>query len=338
MKNKVRKRSLFFYKKCFRGHYDSRYLISDYKRLYVGFSHNKTHREQGSSGGIGTEISSFLLENKLVDKVIGVGFSKDPPYLPEYQTVEDVKEVTQISGSKYIYMSFYPLRKLIESEKEKKLAVFLQPCFIKAVRKMQKNEYRNIHYIISFFCGYNITREATDYLIKKAKVKKEDIAEISYRWGEYPGGFMVRTKDDQMVNFGKECYEIVDLMFLRRGCKQCHLYMGEGADIVLGDAWIKSLQNASIVIARNETGADVIENMAERNKIKLYEIKEKELVRMHWHNLKYKKYGMSVFLNFMHYVLKTNIMKKAAPFKLFMFLSRIRRRLAIGIDLELKKD
>jgi len=311
------------------------YLISDYKQLFCGFSLNHTHREKGSSGGIGTEISSFLLTHKLVDKVIGVGFSKNHPYVPVYQTVEDGEEVTQLSGSKYTFMSFAPLKNLIHQEKEKKLAVFIQPCFIKAIRKMQANNYPNIRYIISFFCGYNVTEEATDYLIKKAQVNKDNIQEISYRWGPYPGGFMVKTKNRRITCFGKECYELVDLMFLRRGCKKCSLYMGEGADIALGDAWIKSLPKASLVITRTDLGADLIERMEKKRTLKLYEIKEKDLIQMHWHNLKYKKYGMGFFLNLIHHILKIKFIKHTVPFKLFLFLSKIRRRFAIGVDIEL---
>jgi coenzyme F420-reducing hydrogenase beta subunit len=226
---------------------------------------------------------------------------------------------------------------LIHAEKEKRLAVFLQPCFIKAVRKMQENEYPNIRYIISFFCGFNVTKEATDYLIKKTGVNKENIEEIYYRWGPYPGGFMLKTKHGRITYFGKECYELVDLMFLRTGCKECSLYMGEGADIVLGDAWVKSLPNASLVITRTDKGADIIERMKKGGEIELYKIKEKDLIQMHWHNLRYKKYGMGFFLNFMHHILKTKFMKQVAPFKLFMILSKIRRRFAIGVNIELEK-
>ncbi len=316
---------------------DSLYLISEYKDLYVGFSSDKFHRQKGSSGGVGTEISSYLLEKKEIETVIGVGFSQRFPYRPEYQAVNEAREVNKISGSKYIYMKLSPLIRLIESNKEKKTAVFVQPCFVNAVRKMQKIKYKNIKYIISFFCGYNVTEEATAYLIGKAKANHLDIAEISYRWGEYPGGFMVKTKQGKIINFGKECYEIVDLMFLRNGCKKCSLYMGEGADIVLGDAWIRTLKNASVMIARNKVGLDLIKKMKRENQIKLFKIKEQELIQMHWHNLKYKKYGMGFFLNLGHQVLKTKIAKRMAPFRFLMFLSKIRRKFVIGIDIELQR-
>ena len=335
MQDKSGKKRSFFHKQSFSKDYDSHYLVSDYKNLSIGFSSNPLHRRTGSSGGIGTEISGFLLENNRVETVIGVGFSHNRPYLPEYQAVRHRGDVRKISGSKYIYMEFDPLKKLIDSEREKRTAVFLQPCFVRAVRQMQRKGYTNIKYIISFFCGYNITGDATEYLIRKAGVRKEDIDEMAYRWGEYPGGFMVRTKDGRVVRFGKECYELVDLMFLRKGCKKCSLYMGEGADIVLGDAWINSLKNASVVMARTDAGAALIERMERENKIELHGIKERELVRMHRHNLKYKKYGMGFFLNLIHQIVKAKAIRRLIPFRLLMFLSKLRRKWAIGIDVDL---
>jgi len=338
LQNKSGTKGFFFRKRSFSKSYDSRYLVSDYQKLCIGFSLDPAHRQMGSSGGVGTEISGFLLENNRVKTVIGVGFSQDCPYLPEYQAVRNAEDARKISGSKYVFMGFEPLKRLIDLEKENETAVFLQPCFVRAVRQMQKNGYTNIKYIISFFCGYNITGDATEYLIKKAGIKKENIDEMAYRWGEYPGGFMVRTKDDRVVRFGKECYELVDLMFLRKGCKKCSLYMGEGADIVLGDAWINSLKNASVVIARTDAGAELIERMKQENKIKLYGIKEQELVHMHWHNLKYKKYGMGFFLNLLHQIVKTKAIRSLIPFRLLMFLSRQRRKWTIGIDVDLGEE
>ena len=111
--------------------------------------------------------------------------------------------------------------------------------------------------------------------------------------------------------------------------------MGEGADIVLGDAWINSLKNASVVMARTDAGAALIERMMRENKIELYSIKERELVRMHWHNLKYKKYGMGFFLNVIHQIVKRKAIRRLIPFRFLMFLSKHRRKWAVGVDVDL---
>lgn len=314
---------------------DSNFLISPYQGLFVGYSNNKKHRDIGSSGGLGTEMACFILENGLVDVLIGVGFSRHDPTLPEYQVIENQKDIYKLMGSKYVYMEFEPLSKFLPLLNKKALAVFVQPCFVKAIRNYQNNKYPNIKYIFSFFCGYNISYEGTEYLIRKTKVKKEQIDSIAYRWGDYPGGFMVKSKDGNIVNFGKECYELIDLMFLKKGCKNCSYYMGEGADVVLGDAWIKNFKKASVIITRSDAGSNLIKKMYFESKITLCDLKEGDLLKMHWHNLKFKKYGLSPFLNFLHIVLRTRLAKKLVPFKLMMLLSRIRRKYAVGINVNL---
>ena len=318
-------------------HPDSDFLISPYQRLFVGYSNNKGYRHVGSSGGIGSELACFVLEKGLVDLIIGVGFSKLDPTLPEYQVVEYPKDIGKLSGSKYVYMKFKPLSQLLHLHREKAIAVFVQPCFVKAIRSLQRNKYPNIKYIYSFFCGYNITYKGTEYLICKTKIKKEDVDSIAYRWGNYPGGFMVKSKEGRIVSFGKECYEVIDLMFLRKGCKNCSYYMGEGADVALGDAWIKDLRRSSVIITRSDAGTRLIEDMHSEGKIKLYDLKNVDLIKMHWHNLKFKKYGLSAFLTFLHILLKSALAKKLVPFKLMILLSRVRRKFAVGVRVSLRE-
>jgi len=319
------------------GKYDSNFLVSSYQKLFIGYSNNDRHRKIGSSGGVGTELACFVLENGLVDLVTGVGFSKNDPSLPVYQVIENPKDVYKISGSKYTYMEFKPLSRLLELHSSKKIAVFVQPCFIKAIRNFQKKKYPNIKYIFSFFCGYNKTYNGTEYLIKKTKIKKDQIDFMAYRWGKYPGGFMVRSKNGKIVRFGKECYELIDLMFLKEGCRICPYYMGEGADVVLGDAWVKNLEQSSIVITRNDAGTTVIEDMRSARKITLYHLNEIDLTKMHCHNLRFKKYGLNPFLTFLHIVLKSALAKNVVPFKLMILLSRVRRKFAIGVNVSLRE-
>tara|TARA_B100001971_G_C17834497_1_gene355472 strand:- start:189 stop:563 length:375 start_codon:yes stop_codon:yes gene_type:complete len=112
--------------------------------------------------------------------------------------------------------------------------------------------------------------------------------------------------------------------------------MGEGADIVLGDAWVKNMKNGTLVITRSNTGTNLISKVHSENLIKLYFIKESEIVRMHWHNLKFKKYGLSPFLNLLHFILSTKLAINLAPVKFFTLLSRFRRKFAIGISVDLQ--
>jgi coenzyme F420 hydrogenase subunit beta len=304
----------------------------NYKKAFIGYSNDLVTRLNGSSGGVVTEIFKYLLENRLVDGVIGVGFDKDR-ITPVYKYIENVNEVYGLSGSKYVFMGFKKLVDLLKKHKNKKIAVVSQPCFVNALR----NKFDNIEYLISFFCGYNMSFEATKYLRKKSKVNKQNIFAINYRGGEYPGGFTIYKKDGNNIYFKKEHYEMLNLMFLRNGCYACGHYISNNADIVVGDAWIKNVNKSTLIIINSNKGDNLLKKMFIENKITLFEISKEEIIKMHRHNILYKQNGHGKIMQIITKVFQSSFMKKYAPLYFFGYLSKIRRMFKIGVSLNLKE-
>lgn len=311
---------------------DTEALVGEVRELALGFSADRETRRQGSSGGVGTEIARFVLDTGLADAVIGVGFADKDPTAAAYRIVRRTDEVAMLAGSKYVYMRWEPLREMVERHAGERLLVFSQPCWIPSLRRLQQGGAR-IAYLVSPFCGYNMTEEGTDYLLHRAGLARGDVLRLAYRDGAYPGGFTAVSKDGRCARFGKECYELVDLMFLRKGCSVCRLYMGEGADLALGDAWTRGLPDASVVLARTEAGRDLLSDVREAGRVRLFELSPDDLVRMHRANLRFKKRGLPAGLRLLHRVLSTRAARRWAPFRAACFLSRIRRRFAVGVAL-----
>lgn len=300
--------------------------------MFVGYSNNIFNRLHGSSGGIGTTLLQYLLDSKEVDAVIGVGFDDQDKTRATYKLVERSSSVTELSGSKYVYMTLSPLLSIIDAHRDKKLAVVVEPCFVKALKKLAPQ----CKYVISFFCGYNITPDATDYLLDKANVKKSDIDAIAYRGGTYPGGFSVYLKNGLSKFFKKENYELVDLLFLAKSCAKCSAFISEQADIVLGDAWIKNLRNATLLRVNTTQGDRIIRRMHEDKLVTLYDIEPSDIVKMHAHNLKYKNFGHSGIMKFIVFLFNNDWARRMAPFHLLGYLSKIRRAFMVGISLNLQ--
>jgi len=307
-------------------------MLHEYKKAFVAFSTSEEIRTAGSSGGIGTQIASFLLGEKIVDAIIGVGFDAQDPKKPAYRIIRCPEETQYLSGSKYVYMPLRPLLDLAGETKSGKLAVFSQPCHVPALLK----KLPQTTLIFSIFCGYNITYAATEYLIKKTGMAKNDIQHINYRGGKYPGGFTVTSKSGRQKSFGKEHYELIDLLFLNKKCGACRSYISEQADIALGDAWIKNFPKATLVIINTERGENMVRHMHAKKMIELYGISRDDIIRMHGHNLRYKKHGHSLPMKMVIKAFNNPIARKIAPFRLLGFLSRIRRQLKIGIDLDMR--
>ncbi|MBI2027234.1 MAG: Coenzyme F420 hydrogenase/dehydrogenase, beta subunit C-terminal domain [Deltaproteobacteria bacterium] len=306
--------------------------IPKHLNMFLGYSTNIYNRLHGSSGGVGTGIFQYLLDSRQVDAVIGVGFDKKERTKAVYQLVEHSSRVSELAGSKYVYMPLPPLLELVNQHRDKTLAVVVEPCFVKPIRKLAPH----CKFIMSFFCGYNRTSDATDYLIRQSKIDKSQIQAIEYRGGPYPGGFTVHTHSGTSKSFKKEHYELVDLLFLKDSCHRCSLFISDRADIVLGDAWIKKAKNMTLILINTNEGDHALKTMHENSLVSLYDIEEKDVLKMHAHNLKYKNEGHSFVMKAIVSLFNNKIARKIAPFRLLGFASKIRRAIMVGIDLPLK--
>ena len=305
-------------------------LLGDYQSLYLGHATSDKLREKGSSGGVGTALFSFMLESGEVDCVINVGSSDKDPMDISYRASYSEEDLLKHSGSKYLFIPFGEFKTMFSVLEEKTCVVIVQPCHVEAVKKLRR-KFPNIKYVFSFFCGFNIDRVATPYMVSKLKVDPFNVERIDYRGGDYPGGFLVETKDKKIHKLGKEHYEIVDLMYLCSWCSKCSYYMGEGADVVLGDAWLKEKPNLTAVIARSDEGDNLLKKALVNKKLKLFELDDQLLLRMHWHNLSYKKFGPGPFLKFMIWTFNKMMPRTLVPFWFLGFCSKIRRKFKIGV-------
>ncbi len=314
------------------GNYDAAYLLGEHCGVFLGCASAPMLREAGASGGLMTAVLTLLLEQGAVDAVVSVGFEPGAPLSPRFQLSRTSEELRAKAGSVYCYMRLSNLERLVADNAHLRLAVVCQPCHVAAVRKLQASRHGHIRYVFSFFCGYNMEFEATAYLLRRLGIPQGEVARIEYRGGPYPGGFQATRKNGRVSGFGKECYELVNLRFLRKGCEQCRLYMGEGADLALGDAWLRARRNLNVALARTALGLECLRQALLAQRIELYRFTEQELALMHLHNLRYKKYGHSRFMRSVLWVLRDLLHEHLIPFGLLVSLSRLRRRFKIGID------
>lgn len=330
------------------GNYDAEFLLGSYLDLELARSVDRNIRGRAASGGVLTEVCASLLETGEVDAVVHVGHAEDDPVTPRVVVSRTREELLARSGSVYCYVppkEYLQIGKLVDLDR---VAVICQPCLVPMIRHIQSrgwkaNEKLEVSYVFSFFCGYNMTHEATRFLLRKAGVRTEDVEWIRYRHGEYPGGFAVKAKAGtssgggagREVRFGKEAYEYLNLAFVRRGCYRCSLYMGDGADLSCGDAWLREHRNLTSILVRTEAGQKAMNAAmnAAAGRLERFELPEQTLLHMHLHNLVYKKYGNSLFLRALAAFFQDFLPPAMAPFRLLSWLSRQRRKRKIGVSL-----
>jgi len=296
---------------------DYKKIFGNYQKTYVAYSKDSKIRFNSSSGGIVTSLLISALENKIIDGAIVVGMEKNNPWKYEVKIATTKKEILSAAGSKYTLVPIAEIIRKVAEIKDKNIAVTALPCHMPALRSIQKKN-PNIKILIGLFCGYNMPLDATEFFIKKSGIKKNDISNLEYRGGKFPGGFTIKTKNNKIIHYPKHYYDFLNLMFVPEGCLKCKDYMNEQSDISVGDAW--GFENHSLVIVRTNVGKKFIETS---DTLEIKPLKEKRLFQMHKHNIKHKKEGDSKLRTFIRKSLKRH--GKIIPLWLLGSFAKLRR-------------
>lgn len=292
-------------------------FIGDYERILVGSSSNELIRKNGTSGGVASQIICNLFEDNKIDKAIVVDTHGTKSF---FRIVSNADEVLSCQGSKYIYLEVPDLIEKAKSLEEAgcKYAITALPCHSKVLRNLkEKGTLSNLKMIVGLFCGFCLDSSATQYILKANNIKDSDVVELKYRHGEYPGGLYIRTADNKLF-FKKHYYDFLNLAFRREGCENCKDYMAEKSDISCGDAW--GYDNSTVIISRTSVARDFL-----KKNIKIKEISPKVLLKMHGHNIKYKKEELGLFVKIISFGIKKTI--NIIPFKVFGFFTFVRRKI-----------
>ena len=289
--------------KLFQKNYDAGKLFGTYKSIWNAYAADDEIRRIGSSGGVITQILVDLLERSVVEGVVAVRKKRDMPCEFESFIADDRNRIIEASQSKYVIL---PVNQVIREIKQsrKKVAYVGLPCQIHGMRKaMDKNPWlkEQIVILIALFCGFNMEREATDYLIKKSKIREENIEDLSYRHKKGNNtGFYIKGKNDSEFFVNKHGYTFLNLIFSPKRCWKCFDYSGEFADISVGDAWEMG-QGFSRVIIRTNAGEQLFDAMRKRDVVCAEASDENAIIKTQNKVVTYKKKQIAVRAKRMKY-------------------------------------
>ena len=240
--------------------------------VYYGWSKDETVRNEASSGGVITEIASWLLENHVVDGVIHT--CPDPH--DQTKTVSCVSttrdELISRSGSRYSIS--HPLSVMDKLDMTKRYAFIGKPCDIAALhnyKTLQPDVGNVIIYTLSFFCAGLPSKNAQDKLLQHLGCPKDKLKSLRYRGDGWPGFTTAITvsgqayKTDYATSWGKILGR--DIMKM---CRFCLDGVGELADISCGDAWYLTAdkrpdfsegEGRNVIFARTENGEALLQKV-----------------------------------------------------------------------------
>jgi coenzyme F420 hydrogenase subunit beta len=271
-------------------------LLGHHRRVSVAQAVSAEVRERGSSGGAVTALLLHLLETDEIQGALGVTNDSERPWEPRPALLIEREEIMAAAQSKYRVVSLAATLRAARRQPGA-FAVVGLPCHVHGLRRLQRvGSYRaKFPLAIGLFCGFNLLPDATDHLIAKAGLNKQQVVDLQYRGGPWPGGLLVRTTDGQQRFIPKHSYAYVNLAYSPRRCLTCPDLTNELADIAVGDCWLEEYSGGwSTVICRSIQGEQVLRAAEEAAVLRVEDISREDLLRSHGHLFVYKKEGYFV--------------------------------------------
>ena len=280
------------------GDLPSNWLSGRVTKSRIGFSKSETIRRGAASGGAITTILLYLLNSRKISGAICLKMGAEVPYLAKPIIARTQEEILECSQSVY---SVSPVNTILSEIKEDDgpLAYVGLPDQVASIRKLQKEGHpsvKNIRYIIGPYVGTQMYFESIRSFLRSNSVDSEnEIVDLKYRAGEWPGKLRIELKDGRVLQADKFYYNYLIPFYLTSSSLQAVDFSNELTDISVGDAWSpkyeKEKKGFSVILSRSEVGEAIIKNMMEEELLSAEGISIDEALDMHGHMIDFKKRG-----------------------------------------------
>jgi coenzyme F420 hydrogenase subunit beta len=280
------------------------WLIGHYRSLYVGYSSVPDIRRRGASGGVITQTLIYLLERELIDGAVVVCLGRSKPWLAEPIIAQSVDEVMAASQSVYAPVPVNTILPQMASFAGR-LAYVGLPDQVASLRRLQQLGHpgaQKVDYVLGPYVGTNLYFGAIEsYLRAKGIHSLEEVAELRYREGEWPGYLHIRTRSGEVFRLAKFYYNYLIPFYVTQSSLLYVDFTNELTDVSVGDAWHPRYEKRgggfSVVVARSQKGKELLESMQREDVVSLEEIPLEEAMSMHAHMLDFKKRGAFIRLD-----------------------------------------
>lgn len=282
----------------FFGELPKNWLIGPYRRVFVGYSSVPDIRRGGASGGVITQTLVYMLKQGEIDGAIVVRQGEPKPWQAEPIIARSADDILASSQSVYVPV---PVNTLLPDMKsfDGELAYVGLPDQVASLRQLQRTGYqgtRKVKLIIGPYVGTSLYFGAVESYLRSNGIRNlEEVTELRYREGEWPGYLQVRTQSGRVLRAKKFYYNYLIPFYITRSSLLSVDFTNELTDISVGDAWNPRYEaqggGFSVIIARSKKGEDLLTEMQQKGVLKLEEIELEEALSMHAHMLDFKKRG-----------------------------------------------
>lgn len=235
---------------------------------WQGYAADGFQRHRGSSGGVLTALSRWMLEEKAVTHIACATRDPAKPTRTVAVTIADPSEVLTGAGSRYAPVDVASL----PSAASPTGAVVAKPCEVTAIRARSDIDKGEPPVLLSFFCAGTPSQHATDRLIRELGFDVDRVQALTYRGNGWPGSFEVVEAGGSTASLSyEESWGRHLGRELQWRCKICPDGTGNDSDVSVGDLWqvdekgyplFENSGGNSVIIARTRRGADLVERAA----------------------------------------------------------------------------
>lgn len=248
-------------------------VFGPYLAVFEGWATDPEFRQQGSSAGVLTALSNFLVHR---DRKPGLmaGAAKEDERRTVPVSITTKEEALAAAGSRYAPVAVASQAGMDSS------SVTGKPCEIAALRADSQDNRSPV--LLSFFCAGTPSQAATAQLIRELGGDGNDVSTLRYRGNGWPGEFVLVSKEGERFSTSyEESWGNVLGRQIQARCKVCVDGTGEAADVAVGDYWEASPDGypvfseqagRSVVIARTVGGLKLLRECAAAEIITIREL------------------------------------------------------------------
>jgi coenzyme F420 hydrogenase subunit beta len=185
-----------------------------------------------------------------------------------------------------------------------RLAYVGLPDQVASLRQLQQLGHRGaqkVDYVIGPYVGTSMYFGAIEsYLRSNGIAQADEIVDLRYREGEWPGYLQIRTRSGRVLRAEKFYYNYLIPFYITRSSLLAVDFTNELTDVSVGDAWHPRYEDRgrgfSVVVARSEKGEDLLVSMERDGVVSLKEIALDDALSMHAHMMDFKKRGTFIRL------------------------------------------
>lgn len=279
-------------------------LLGRYLETWTGRACDEEVRYNATSGGIATATLSHMLASGLVDAAVVVRVSQADPLVPEAIVARDSDAIRSAMGSKYAPVPVGQALREVRNNPGRYAFVGL-PCHIRGIRTAMKripSLAEHVRFVIGLVCAHTMLPDGFAYLVRSVGAEPSQVQSLT-TWGAgWPGGMTVRLKDGSQRFLPRLHSLFADVfgshLFTPHYCFDCPDLAAELADVVLADAWLPSVLKsdrigASLVMARTETGRELMRSAQAEGAIVLESCQPEAFARSQRSMLYFKKRNLA---------------------------------------------